>query len=111
MYKIRVLLLVLAVTVLARASASQNTDLSRTRVVASNPRRLIFRTGPWRGCVWPFIVDRQPATKGLYVEDLAGADDRSSLSGYLIDDAKTGGDCKLRGRGLVRRHYREHRNL
>jgi hypothetical protein len=53
--------------------------------------RLVFRTGPWRGCVWPFIVDRQPGTKGLYVEDVGGADDRSSLSVYLIDDVKTMG--------------------
>jgi len=51
--------------------------------------RLVFRTGPWRGCVWPFIVDHQPGTKGLYVEDLHGTDDKSSMSVYLIDDVKT----------------------
>jgi hypothetical protein len=51
--------------------------------------RLVFRTGPWRGCVWPFIVDRQPATKGLYAEDLLGTDDKSSPSVYLIDDVRT----------------------
>lgn len=51
--------------------------------------RLVFRTGPWRGCVWPFIVNRQPATKGLYVEDLLGTDDKSPLSVYLVDDVKT----------------------
>jgi len=51
--------------------------------------RLVFRTGPWRGFVWPFIVDRQPATKGLYVEDLLGTDQKSSLSIYLIDDVET----------------------
>ena len=54
--------------------------------------RLVFRTGPWRGCVWPFIVNRQPATKGLYVEDLLGTDDKSPLSVYLIDDVKTKSD-------------------
>jgi hypothetical protein len=56
---------------------------------AQTLERLVFRTGPWRGCVWPFIVHRQPGTKGLYVEDLLGTDDKVASSVYLIDDVKT----------------------
>jgi hypothetical protein len=56
---------------------------------AETLERLVFRTGPWRNCVWPFIVNRQPATKGLYVEDLHGTDDKSAMSVFLVDDVKT----------------------
>jgi len=51
--------------------------------------RLVFRTGPWRGDVRSFIVDGEPGAKGLYLEDLAGADQKAPLSVYLIDDVKT----------------------
>lgn len=54
--------------------------------------RLVFRTGPWRGDVRQFIMNREPATKGLYIETLYGTDDRSPASVYLLDDVKTEGD-------------------
>ena len=38
-----------------------------------------------------FILEREPATKAIFVEDLYGTDDKSPLSIYLIDDVKTGG--------------------
>jgi len=53
--------------------------------------RMVFRTGPWRGDVRPLIVNREPATLGLYQEDLPGADNKVPLSIYLIDDVKTTG--------------------
>lgn len=53
--------------------------------------RLVFRTGPWRGDVRQFILDGEPATKAIFVEDLYGTDERSPGSIYLIDDVKTQG--------------------
>jgi len=53
--------------------------------------RLVFRTGQWRGDVRPLIVNREPGAKGMYLEDLPGADHKVPLSIYLIDDVKTKG--------------------
>ncbi len=50
--------------------------------------RLVFRTGPWRGYVPVLNVDREPAP-GMHQEDLAGSDNKVSLSVYLIDDVRT----------------------
>ncbi|MHC4388729.1 MAG: hypothetical protein ACYSX1_08985 [Planctomycetota bacterium] len=65
-------------------------EFARTDKVDSI-ERLVFRTGPWRGDVRQFILEREPATKAIFVEDLYGTDDKSPLSVYLIDDVKTGG--------------------
>jgi len=65
-------------------------EFARTDKVNS-VERLVFRTGPWRGDVRQFILEREPATKAIYVEDLYGTDDKSPLSVYLIDDVKTKG--------------------
>ncbi|MDR8391936.1 hypothetical protein NC796_12330 [Aliifodinibius sp. S!AR15-10] len=51
--------------------------------------RLVFRTGPWRGDVRQFIVDGEPGAKGIYKEDLPGADSKVDGSTYLIDNVKT----------------------
>jgi hypothetical protein len=51
--------------------------------------RMIFRTGPYRGDVRALIVDSEPRPSGLYTEDLPGADDKVSVSVFLIDDVKT----------------------
>jgi hypothetical protein len=65
-------------------------EFARTDKVKS-VERLVFRTGPWRGDVRQFILEREPATKAIYVEDLYGTDNKSPLSVYLIDDVKTKG--------------------
>ena len=57
---------------------------------ADSVERLVFRTGPWRGDVRQFILEREPATKAIFVEDLYGTDDKSPASIYLIDDVRTG---------------------
>jgi hypothetical protein len=51
-------------------------------------QRLVFRTGPSRDLVPPLIVDRE-RSPGYHGEDLAGADLRTPLSVYMIDDVKT----------------------
>lgn len=51
--------------------------------------RMVFRTGPWRGFVPPLIVDGEPETPGLYLEDEPGADDKVTLSVFLIDSVQT----------------------
>jgi len=51
--------------------------------------RLVFRTGPWRSDVRPWIVDGEPANRGLYMEDLAGADEKAPVTMVLIDDIRT----------------------
>jgi hypothetical protein len=51
-------------------------------------QRLVFRTGPWRGDVRGLILDREPATQGLYHEDLPGAGDKVPLSLFLVDDVE-----------------------
>ncbi len=51
--------------------------------------RLVFRTGPWRGDVRQFIVDGEPGAKGIYKEDLPGADSKVNASTYLIDNVQT----------------------
>jgi hypothetical protein len=63
-------------------------EFARTDKVESI-ERLVFRTGPWRGDVRQFILEREPATKAIFVEDLYGTDERSRSSVYLIDDVKT----------------------
>jgi hypothetical protein len=67
-----------------------NIEFARTDKVGS-VERLVFRTGPWRGDVRQFILEREPATKAIFVEDLYGTDERSPASIYLIDDVKTQG--------------------
>lgn len=51
--------------------------------------RIVFRTGPWRGDVRQFIIDGEPGAKGIYKEDLPGADQAVSESVFLIDNVKT----------------------
>jgi hypothetical protein len=51
-------------------------------------QRLVFRTGPSRQLVPALIVDREKSP-GYHGEDLAGADSRTPLSTYMIDDLKT----------------------
>jgi len=51
--------------------------------------RLVFRTGPWRGDVRQFIVDGEPGAKGIYKEDLPGADSKTDASIFLIDNIRT----------------------
>jgi hypothetical protein len=51
--------------------------------------RLVFRTGPWRGDVRAFIVDGEPGAKGVYKEDLPGADSPIRPSAFLIDNVQT----------------------
>jgi len=63
-------------------------EFARTDEVQS-VERLVLRTGPWRGDVRQFMMEGEPATKAIFVEDLYGTDDRSPLSVYLIDDVKT----------------------
>jgi hypothetical protein len=53
--------------------------------------RMAFRTGPWRGDVRSMIVDREPASPGLYTEDLPGADEKTPTSVFYIDDVRTEG--------------------
>ena len=49
---------------------------------------LVFRTGPWRGDARQFIMNAEPVTKRLFIEDCCGTDEKSPLSVYLIDDVK-----------------------
>jgi hypothetical protein len=65
-------------------------EFARTDRVRS-VERLVFRTGPWRGDVRQFILEGEPATKAIYVEDLHGTDDKSPPSVYLIDNVRTRG--------------------
>ncbi len=51
--------------------------------------RIVFRTGPWRGDVRPFIVDGEPGNPGLYQEDLPGADKKVEASIFEIDNIQT----------------------
>jgi len=51
-------------------------------------QRLVFRTGPSRDLVPPLIIDRE-RSPGYHGEDLAGADLRTPLSVYMVDDVKT----------------------
>ena len=52
--------------------------------------RLVFRSGPWRSDVRPWIVNGEPDNRGLYFEDRPGADQKVAKSVFLIDDIKTG---------------------
>ncbi len=52
-------------------------------------QRIVFRTGPWRGDVRPFIVDGEPGNPGLYQEDLPGADFKVGASIFEIDNIQT----------------------
>jgi hypothetical protein len=52
-------------------------------------QRIVFRTGPWRGDVRPFIVDGEPGNPGLYQEDLPGADLKTGTSIFEIDNIQT----------------------
>jgi hypothetical protein len=52
--------------------------------------RVVFRTGPWRGDVDPAILDGEPETPGLFVEDRPGADEKTAVSVFLIDDVSAG---------------------
>ena len=51
--------------------------------------RIVFRTGPWRGDVRPYILDGEPGNPGLYQEDLAGAGKKVPASIFYLDDIKT----------------------
>jgi hypothetical protein len=52
-------------------------------------QRILFRTGPWRMDVRPFLIPGAPGNNGLFQEDLAGADFKSNLTEYFIDDVVT----------------------
>ncbi|MCB1122581.1 MAG: hypothetical protein KJT03_13595 [Verrucomicrobiae bacterium] len=56
---------------------------------AETVQRIVFRTGPWRMDVRPFLIPGAPGNNGLFQEDLAGADYKSNLTEYLIDDLVT----------------------
>ncbi len=70
-----------------------NGDWVKRRVPFAEPveslERLVFRTGPWRSDVRAAILDGEPESAGLYMEDLPGADQRVPLSIFLIDDVIT----------------------
>lgn len=52
--------------------------------------RILFRTGPWRGLVSPYIVnDGGDRPTGMDTEDLPGADAPAAPSVYWIDDLTT----------------------
>ena len=51
--------------------------------------RLVFRTGPWKMDVRPFVLKGEPAAPGVYDADLPGADQKSPPGVYLLDDVKT----------------------
>lgn len=51
--------------------------------------RLVIRSGPWRSDVRKFILDGEPGNRGLYQEDLSGADFKVAPSVFLIDDIRT----------------------
>lgn len=53
--------------------------------------RLLFRTGPWRQDVRPFLIPGAPGNNGLFQEDLPGADFKGNLTEYFIDDVRTEG--------------------
>jgi hypothetical protein len=57
---------------------------------AETLERVVFRTGPWRGDVDAAIVDGEPETPGLFVEDRPGADEKTAPSVFLIDDVRAG---------------------
>jgi len=85
--------------VLTLDCAAQSYDLAmdgtmiRRGVAFAEPvetlERLVFRTGPWRGDVRSLIVDGEPNTPGLYMEDLPGADRKVARSVFCIDDVTT----------------------
>ena len=52
-------------------------------------QRIVFRTGPWRMDVRPFLIPGAPGNNGLFQEDLPGMDFKSNLTEYFIDDVKT----------------------
>lgn len=56
---------------------------------AASVERLVFRTGPWRSDVRSWIVDGEPANRGLYLEDLPGADDPVRSTQIFIDEIGT----------------------
>jgi hypothetical protein len=56
----------------------------------SSLERIVFRTGQYRGHVSPeFAEDGVPQATGLDSEDLPGADQKTPLCRYWIDDLKT----------------------
>jgi hypothetical protein len=57
---------------------------------AETLERVVFRTGPWRGDVDAAIVDGEPETPGLFVEDRPGADEKTAPSVFLVDDVRAG---------------------
>ncbi len=59
-------------------------------------QRIVFRTGPWRGDVRPFIVDGEPGNPGLYQEDLPGADFKTGASIFEIDNIQTTMDAAIK---------------
>ncbi len=59
-------------------------------------QRIVFRTGPWRGDVRPFIVDGEPGNPGLYQEDLPGADFKIGASIFEIDNIQTTMDAAIK---------------
>jgi hypothetical protein len=50
--------------------------------------RLVFRTGSWRSDVRSWILEGEPANRGLYMEDLPGADDPISANLVFLDDVE-----------------------
>ena len=51
--------------------------------------RLVFRTGPWRSDVRQCIIDGEPGSPGIYMEDLPGSDEKVAASVFLLDFVKT----------------------
>ena len=56
---------------------------------AEDVARIVFRTGPFRGCVPADWVDGDFKTSGLDGEDLAGAGEKSALCRYYVDELRT----------------------
>jgi len=74
-------------------TASVNGEHRLENIPFANPveavQKIIFRTGPWRMDVRPFLIPGAPGNNGLFQEDLAGADYKGNLTEYFIDDVKT----------------------
>ena len=77
----------------SRYSALVNDKYTLRDIEFANPtdtvQRILFRTGPWRMDVRPFLIPGAPGNNGLFQEDLAGSDFKSNLTEYFIDDVVT----------------------
>lgn len=56
---------------------------------SENVERIVFRTGPYRGAVPADWVNGDFKTSGFETEDMSGADEKSPLCFYYVDDLTT----------------------